>query len=236
MINAADEFNDRGHLIYSTNYIGAFVRGKSREEALAKFPEEIRSYRRWLGLPVENAEGVAVLQSQASGLDVHDADSDIIFKSELPPLTEEEYSQLKALALKSAADFLALYESVPDKDGTCLSPRKTFYGDVPITARQMYEHTKNVNSYYFGEIGVEAGNGPDIYTCRARGFEELEKQKSYLENVVFKGSYDELWTLRKVCRRFVWHDRIHARAMFRMASRLCGAAALRDSFCLEPGR
>ena len=28
----------------------------------------------------------------------------------------EDYTELKALALKSAADFLRLYEAIPDKD------------------------------------------------------------------------------------------------------------------------
>lgn len=50
----------------------------------------------------------------------------------------EEYRELKALALKSAADFLRLYESIPDKDRSCLPPRKTFYGEIPRTAEQMY--------------------------------------------------------------------------------------------------
>ena len=29
----------------------------------------------------------------------------------------------------------------------------------------------------------------------------------------------ETWTLRKLLRRFIWHDRIHARAMVRMMKR-----------------
>ncbi|GAK00699.1 hypothetical protein [Geomicrobium sp. JCM 19055] len=41
---------------------------------------------------------------------------------------------------------------------------------------------------------------------------------NYLQNKVCKGSYDELWTLRKVMRRFIWHDRIHAKSMYRTAN------------------
>ena len=60
-------------------------------------------------------------------------------------------------------------------------------------------------------------NGPDILSCRQKGFEELEKQEDFLQNKVFDGSYGEEWSLRKVLRRFIWHDRIHARAMYRRA-------------------
>ena len=80
----------------------------------------------------------------------------------------------------------------------------------------MYEHTKNVNDYYFGEIGVPADHAGTIVECRLRGFEALEQQRDYLQNAAFEGSYGEVWTLRKLLRRFLWHDRIHAKAMWRM--------------------
>ena len=120
--------------------------------------------------------------------------------------------------------------SIPDKTHTTLPPRETFYGDVPLTAEEMYRHTKNVNAYYFGEIGVEVGNEPDILICRRAGFAALERQPRYLHNAVFHGSYDEDWTLRKVLRRFVWHDRIHGRAMWRMACALCGSRRVADPY------
>lgn len=49
-----------------------------------------------------------------------------------------------------------------------LPARKTFYGAVPRTAEEMYVHTKNVNAYYFGEIGVEAGNDGIFYPAAAK--------------------------------------------------------------------
>ncbi|HWS29807.1 MAG TPA: hypothetical protein VN512_06770 [Clostridia bacterium] len=230
-IKAVDEYNGKGHLIYAENFVGAYVRGKTREEALQKFTSEIRRYLRWLGAEAFHTDcSVAIVQEKRSELQVHDADSDVLFTSEIPPLTQKEYEALKALALKSAKDFLTLYRSVPDKAGSSLTPRDTFYGRVPITAREMYEHTKNVNGYYFREIEVEAENEPDIYSCRAKAFETLETQPDFLSNTVYNGSYGEQWSLRKVCRRFVWHDRIHAKAMYRMTAALCGPEAVCDLF------
>lgn len=112
-------------------------------------------------------------------------------------------------------------------------PRKTFYGDVPLTAGEMYEHTKNVNAYYFGEIEVPAENEPDLYSCRVQAFKRLEQQPDFLNGKVYDGSYGEQWSLRKVCRRFLWHDRIHAKAMYRMAVKLCGKEAVSNPFCFE---
>ena len=87
-----------------------------------------------------------------------------------------------------------------------------------------------MNEYYFGEIGVEADNDGDILSCRARGFDLLEDQSDFLNNDVFEGSYGEEWSLRKLLRRFIWHDRIHAKAMYRMAIKTFGAAAVPNIF------
>lgn len=217
-------------LLYSDDFIGAFTRGSSREAALAKMPDEIASYLRWRGAPVPEAFEVEIVQEKASRLDIRDADSDVLFESEKGALTLEGYQELKALALKSAQDFLTLYEAVPDKDRRCLTVRETFYGQVPRTAREMYEHTKNVNNYYFNEIGVEADNEGTILECRERGFALLEESPGYLQGEVFAGSYGEDWSLRKVLRRFVWHDRIHGKAMYRMAVRTFGAGAVPNVF------
>ena len=230
VIKCVWEHNGSDTLLYAENFIGAFTRGASKEIALSKMPDEINAYLKWLGDSVVESLVPEIIEEKQSELNIADADSDVIFNSEKQPLTKEEYLELKALALKSAEDFLALYNSIPDKDKTSLPKRKTFYGDVPITANEMYKHTKNVNSYYFGEIGVETDNCGTILECRQRGFELLEKQADYLDNKVFDGSYSEQWSLRKVLRRFIWHDRIHAKAMYKMAVSTFGKESIPNIF------
>ena len=231
MIRCVWEHNGDDTLMYAVDYPGAYARGASFEEAAAKLPREIAAYLRWAGIDAPVPEGVEVIEDAPCELNMRDADSDVIFAAEREPMTRAEYEALKELAMKSAADFRALYEYVPDKDATCLAPRSTFYGDVPVTARAMYAHTRQVNSYDFGEIGVDADNDGDIDACRARGFAALEAMPEILTRPACEGSYGEWWSLRKVLRRFIWHDRIHARAMYRMAKRTFGAA--QDVFRFE---
>lgn len=211
------EHNGEDTLLYAENFPGAFTRGENKEIALSKMENEVRSYLAWAGKPCPEELAPVIVQEQSSTLSIADADSDVLFHQELAPLQAAEYEALKALVMQSARDFQALYEAIPDQDRTCLPPRKTFYGAVPRTAREMYEHTKNVNDYYFGEIGVTADHEGTIVECRLRGFAALERQEGYLQNTAMEGSYGETWTLRKVLRRFLWHDRIHAKAMYRMA-------------------
>lgn len=220
-INCIWEHNGADSLLYSENFIGAFARGESLEIAESKMHAEIQSYMNWAGKSETFSKdvGICIMQEKASDLEIKDADSDVLFNAESSPLTMEEYMQIKALVIKSAEDFYRLYQSIPEKNKSVTPMRKTFYGQIPRTAEEMYQHTKNVNSYYFAEIDVEADNDGTIVECRKRGFELLEQTENFLENQVMEGSYGELWSLRKMMRRFIWHDRIHAKAMWRMAKR-----------------
>ena len=224
------EHNGGDSILYADNVVGAFTRGSSLEEAKLKMPDEIRRFQLWRGeAPAEDVE-IAIVQEKECDLQVKDADSDVIFETEKTPLSMEEYRYLKSVAMKSAEDFYRLYTSFPDKNRSANPIRATFYGAVPRTAEEMYQHTKNVNEYYFSEIGVDADNEGTIVACRARGFDVLEAEPDFLSLEAVTGSYDELWSVRKVLRRFIWHDRIHAKAMYRMGKLTFGAEVIPDVF------
>lgn len=224
------EHNGSDSLLYSDNYVGAFTRGETKDIALSKMTGEIKSYLHWKNDLTPETFEIEIVQEKHSELNIGDADSDVLFDTEKGEIDLIEYQELKTLALRSAQDFLTLYESVPDKNISCLPARQTFYGQIPRTAFEMYEHTKNVNDYYFGEIGVDVDNEGTILDCRTRGFELLEERSDFLNNDVFEGSYGEEWSLRKVLRRFIWHDRIHAKAMYRMAVKTFGADVIPNIF------
>ena len=229
-VNCVWEHNGDDSILYADTFAGAFTRGASKEEAMLKMPEEIRRFQLWRGETPSDDYTVEIVQEKESDLQIKDADSDVLFITEKKPLTSGEYQYLKKLALKSAEDFYTLYLSFPDKNKSALPRRKTFYGSVPRTAEEMYQHTKNVNEYYFSEIGVEAGNEGTIVSCRAKGFEALESIADFLSLETVIGSYGEQWSIRKVLRRFIWHDRIHAKAMYRMGILTFGADVIPDVF------
>lgn len=229
-INCIWEHNGNDTLLYAENLTGAFTRGENIDVALEKMQREVQSYVAWAGEKIDGDIEPVIIQEKNSDLDIKDADSDILFVSEEEPLTMAEYEMLRDLALKSASDFLNLYEMVPDKQISVLPLRKTFYGQVPRTAEEMYVHTKSVNSYYFAEIGIDADNEGSIYECRKRGFEQLENTTDFLNGRLQEGSYGERWSVRKVLRRFIWHDRIHAKAMWKMAKKTFGKDSVENIF------
>lgn len=224
------EHNGNDTLLYSVDCVGAYTGGENLDVAISKVKKEIEAYSLWKNQKVEQDFEIEIIQEKNSDLQIADADSDVLFDSEKEPLSRKEYEELKTLVLKSASDFYSLYSAIPDKNESCMPLRKTFYGTVPRTAQEMYEHTKSVNAYYFGEIGIEVDNAGTIYDCRKRGFELLERTEGFLENPVIEGSYDELWSLRKMMRRFLWHDRIHAKAMYRMGIKTFGKDNVPNSF------
>ena len=224
------EHNGDDTLLYAKDYVGAFTRGENLEVASKKMKNEILAYSSWLGNDLQEDIEVVIVQEKNSELEIKDADSDVIFMAEEAVLTMSEYITLRDLALKSASDFLKLYEMIPDKQKSVLPVRKTFYGQVPRTAEEMYVHTKSVNSYYFAEIGIDADNEGSIYECRKRGFEQLENTTDFLNCRLQEGSYGEMWSVRKVLRRFIWHDRIHAKAMWKMVKKTFGENAVENIF------
>jgi hypothetical protein len=145
-------------------------------------------------------------------------------------LSQEEYASLKSLVIRSARDFEQLYLSIPDKTQTALRPRQTFYGPMPRTAQEMYRHTNSVTSYYLGEIGVQAKNLANVVENRSNALELIESRAHFLDTTVYTGQFGEEWSLRKALRRFIWHDRIHAKAMYRMGVRIWGQQAIEDPY------
>lgn len=231
LVRVVIEYNDDGYLVYSDNFPGAYTRGKSKKEALDKMENEIRAYNLWSkGKKIDDSISVVIVQEKKSNLQVCDADSEVIFEREKIILSEHEYSKLKSLVLKSAKDFQTLYESIPDKNFTNLKYRKTFYGHIPRTAHEMFMHTNNVTDYYVAQIGVSLKNLSDIFENRVHALSCIEKLPNYLKNTVFDGDYNEQWSLRKVLRRFIWHDRIHGKAMYRMAISIWGDDKIANPF------
>lgn len=212
------EHNDKGVLLWAARFPGAFARGKNFEEAAAKMPVVCRQYRLWAGAGCpQSGEKVEVLHEFKTALAVEDADSDALFPEERLPMTMAEYINLKALCLKSARDFMLEYQSIPQKDRALVKSRKTFYGKIPASAREMLEHTNNTLAYYAAGVGIEMDTLPDFVENRQQLLQKLEELPAFLSNRVYTADDKELWTVKKILRRLLWHDRIHARAMYRRA-------------------
>lgn len=214
------EYNEKGYLAYCEDYPGAFSRGASKEQVMDKIKQDLSCYLNWIGRKcyLLNTYQIEIVQSKQSSLAIQDADTDILFDSEKAPITIDSYRECKDLVLRSAFDFNTLYEAIPDKEFYNQPLQKTFYGFVPRSAKEMYEHTNEVTAYYMNGVGIHMELSEDIFQNRRLAMHLLDERSDLLHNNVIYADDGEAWTLSKVMRRFLWHDRIHAKAMHRMAN------------------
>lgn len=225
------EHHGEDTMLHALDFPGVCSRGKNKAAAIAKMPQAIRAYCAWAKLDIPSAVMVIIVEACDSIARIEDGDSMVLFANEKENLAIEEYRKLKARCLMSANDFLRFYEAMPDKQSSSLPVRKTFYGSVPRTAEEMYVHTKNVNSYYWQNIHVMASDEGSILENRQRGFALLEQEAAFLSSHLYQAQDQEWWSLRKVLRRFLWHDRLHAKAMGRMAE--LQGWKVEDIFCFH---
>ncbi|MDO4543342.1 MAG: hypothetical protein Q4C01_02210 [Clostridia bacterium] len=230
IINAILEYNDKGCLVWAENYFGAYARGKTPQEAYQKLPAEVARYLRWSENRDFEGGEVAVRFESKSSLAVDDADSDILFPSERLPMDMTEYIGKKELILRSARDLKTLYLSIPQRNRALVKSRPTFYGRIPQTAVEMTTHVNNTLSYYAAGLGIEHENLPDLVENRAAFFKTIERKGDFLNLGVCTASDGESWTPKKLMRRLLFHDIIHARALYRKAVSFWGKERILNPF------
>lgn len=210
------ETNGKGYLGWIEDLPGAYIRGKTIEEARNKYRKEIEEYGQWLDIEVTDVSKIDEVIVH-SDLMIEDADSNIILEVEI-----EEYENINdfyhecELTFLSAKKVDSIYNKCKNKNVVDNSKvRKTFYGNVYSTIFDQYKHICNVQQYYLGQVGLEADIDLDIIKGRKNTIDELIKKYKEEGNKVFKND-EEDWSIRKVMRRLIWHDRIHAKAIERM--------------------
>ena len=146
------ETNGLGFLGWITDLPGAYIRGKTLEEARGKVNKEIALYNEWLNF--EKAVDMQINEEiKKSGLHIEDADSDIIFDSELIDFDKkEDFLFWCDKVLLSGTKTEEIYKRMKNKSLVDITmKRKTFYGDVYCTINDQYRHIVNVQNYYLNQ-------------------------------------------------------------------------------------
>ena len=215
------EYNDKGVTLWSLRYPGAFARGETAAEAVRKLPAACRRYRLWAKLPIEadaaGDEQVRCTRKIKVDAPVEEGFTAALFPEEKLALDMARYTSLKTLCLISARDLEALFASIPQKDRALLKSRRTVYGKVPVTAREMLSHVIEAQRTWAALFGMDLGESQGLLADRKRLFGGLERQPGYLDGRLVTGPDGQLWTLRKLLRRLLWHDALHGRALYRKA-------------------
>jgi hypothetical protein len=220
-ISIAFETNGKGFMGFLVDLPGAFVRGEDEEEALSKVGHEARSYLDWLGILRASPTKWQVVQRHYCQLMVEDADGEILLDADGGTLLEEEFQILARLVHRSARTFKSLYDSSALKHWVDPArARRTFYGECPKTIQEVFDHVNATQSYYFSRTGLlPSKEETDFMATRELYTTGIERLFQSQGNSKVYDVDNELWTLKKILRRFVWHDRIHGKAITRILAK-----------------
>jgi hypothetical protein len=220
-LSLAFETNGKGCLGQIIQLPGAYVRAPTEKEALSKVTSEMKSYNRWLGAKLPPTVRMMIVQWHQSQLRVEDADSEILLDVDRKPFQDGEFSSLLNLVRYSGETIFAAYEKAELKEWVDESRRRsTFYGSVPSTIKEVLGHVNSAQHFYMARVGVQLENGTDDFLeIRRHCVDELTRLHEGGVNSNLFSSENELWTLKKVLRRLVWHDRIHGKAMVRIMAK-----------------
>ena len=216
-ISIAFETNGEGYIGYIVELPGAFIRGRTEEEAISKVRPEVNLYLKWLGKKKTDYK-IQVVQKHQSALAVEDADNEILLEADKKVMGEEEFRNLVGLVYYSGETFLQLYKKTRFKDWIDeLRIRKTFYGENPKTIQEIFDHVKGCQYYYLSRTKITFDKREeDFIKIREFCIEKIEELYRVNNSSLIFEVENELWTLKKILRRFIWHDRVHAKAMTRI--------------------
>ena len=220
VFSIAFETNGKGYMGFIVELPGAFIRGITEQEAMTKVKKEVNLYLKWLGDEQKHDFRVQIVQTHRSSLSVEDADNEILLEADKDMMGEEEFRNLVDLVWCSGETFLKLYTHTKFKDWIDESRiRKTFYGQNPKTIKEIFEHVKHCQYYYLSRMEITEEPKGDFMSIRKFCLAKLETLYHKNNNSLKFEAANELWMLKKVLRRFIWHDRIHGKAMTRILER-----------------
>ena len=218
-LSVALETNGKGFMGFIVELPGAFVRGPDESSALSKTLGEAKSYLRWLHVDDNVKIAPQVVQRHSCKLRVEDADGEILLDSDKRFVSHMEWTQLMDLVKYSGETFNTLFEHSQLKDWVDEARvRQTFYGANRTTVKEIFDHVKRTQYYYLSMAGQRTtyDESESLLAIRDEGLKGLNKIFDKRSNSEVYNKENEDWTLKKIMRRFLWHDRIHGKAIVRI--------------------
>jgi uncharacterized damage-inducible protein DinB/predicted RNase H-like HicB family nuclease len=219
----AEEGPCMGHVL---TLPGCTVRAAGRAQVLEALPEAIRAYHAWLrghreAAPPDEEAVDLYIAGEVGGIGpFRPGDAAALFPPDREPLTDEEMEAVFRLMGYARADLLALAGNL-DEDFLDWEP-----GPGSWTLRRVLRHVGNAEEWYVSRLVLPEGLPAqwqddeglplwDFLEMERRTALELLRALSARERaaVFYPTAWthhpEEAWTLRKVLRRFLEHEREH---------------------------
>jgi uncharacterized damage-inducible protein DinB len=194
-------------------YPGCYNYGATVDEALAGLPAAINDYWAWRAshgdLVTPEAQEVEIEVVETFTV-TYDGDYEInaFFTPDRHSPSEEEIEEAFRLLTYSRADLLALIADLPDEAWEW-RPEEGCW-----SIRRILRHIGDAEAWYISRLGVDpgdhemAGEVARLTSIRRMAMEQIRVFPPEKRAELYSPQ-GELWTLRKILRRFIWHERDH---------------------------
>lgn len=214
---------ERLHIVYALDLPGCYSEGLTEEEALRHFPAAVRSYRDWLtshGEIAPNPPDVFEISGRfesyllADGYEVNG-----IFEPERRPPSREFIARCCRLLEYSRVDLLSVLQAIP------ASQLDMALAAGERTPRQVSEHIARAEWWYLSHfINVpralltdhSPGSAAQIEAVQSALINWLTSVPTEQLGAVYVESEEE-WSVSKLLRRALWHERTHTAELERFA-------------------
>lgn len=214
---------------------GCFSRGASRGEALGALPGEVDARLRWLGERGVEHPGrseLVVVEEECGVPELGESGGAVaLFLTDLEPVGGGFLRSAEELMARSREELLGAVGGLSDEalDATPIPGKRSIRRDI--------SHIVNAEEWYVSRLGAryqgvyEAGLREEVGRRRLTPVERLRVTRPHMvaaleaalaegrQGPFTRGRYTrykwERWTLRKVLRRFLEHEREHLRTINR---------------------
>jgi len=208
---------------------GCFSRGASRDEALSLLDEAVEGRLAWLmtrGLNYPHLSGFKVIEEQHDVPELGESGGAVaLFKSDEAPVDEAYLGEALRLMQFSREEVLSAVEHLSEEElDACPIPRMR-------TVRRDITHIVDAEEWYISRLGpkYQSAYEDNLRTMtEARRLSAVERlrltrdamipalesalrdaRQGPFTRIAYTRYPDEQWTLRKVLRRFIEHEREH---------------------------
>lgn len=229
------EGDELGWNAWSFDHLGFATWAATRSEVLDRAPQKLEEYCQWLAHHRGMAPGGDASSRNSIGvvdrIEVVEeiAGNEVAFEEDLLPASDDEISRCSELLGYLRRDLLNTVEPLPAEVMDWDPPYRHFASYVWWrTIRQILKHIALTEvGYYLPSIGWRGHL--DLKALQAMDWQEQlrqsrEEAQRFLEELrtssdrIGLRNEGETWTVRKVLRRLVWHERLHLKSIRRIVA------------------
>lgn len=212
---------DGRHFLYALDLPGCYAEGMIEAEALEHFPLAWASYADWLvshgDMAPQRPERFVIAERFASYVLPDGYEVNALFAPERRPPSRRFIARCQRLLGYSRADLFAAWQAIPaDRQDSAFAAGER-------SPRQILEHVARAEWWYQSHVAQHAegplkDHSPDSLTqlafARAALLEWLSTASDEDLRIISL-SEEEEWSVLKVLRRALWHERTHVAELAR---------------------